>query len=44
MQYSKKVMDHFMNPRNRGKIKDPSGMGMVGNPICGDIMKIYIKK
>lgn len=32
-----------MNPRNRGKIKNPSAMGMVGNPICGDIMKIYIK-
>jgi nitrogen fixation NifU-like protein len=43
MQYSKKMMEHFMNPRNRGKIKNPSGMGMVGNPICGDLMKIYIK-
>ncbi|MFA5432641.1 MAG: iron-sulfur cluster assembly scaffold protein [Candidatus Paceibacterota bacterium] len=43
MQYSKKMMDHFMNPRNRGKIKNPSGVGMIGNPICGDLMKIYIK-
>lgn len=37
------MMDHFMNPRNRGKIKNPSGVGMIGNPICGDLMKIYIK-
>lgn len=37
------MMEHFMNPHNRGKIKNPSGTGMVGNPICGDIMKIYIK-
>jgi nitrogen fixation NifU-like protein len=43
MQYSKKMMEHFMHPRNRGKIKNPSGTGMVGNPICGDLMKIYIK-
>jgi nitrogen fixation protein NifU and related proteins len=42
-QYSEKVMDHFMNPRNVGEITDASGVGSVGNPICGDIMKMYIK-
>ena len=36
-------MDHFRNPRNQGKIIDASGIGEVGNPICGDMMKIYIK-
>lgn len=41
--YSKKVMDHFMRPHNQGKIKNPSGVGIVGNPVCGDLMKIYIK-
>ncbi|MEA2022231.1 MAG: Fe-S cluster assembly scaffold protein NifU [Candidatus Caldatribacteriota bacterium] len=41
--YSKKVMDHFSNPRNVGEIKDADGIGEVGNPVCGDIMKIYIK-
>ncbi len=41
--YSKKVMDHFMNPRNVGEIKDASGIGEKGNPTCGDIMKMYIK-
>lgn len=43
MQYSKKVMDHFLNPRNVGKIKNPHGIGHVGNPICGDVMELYIK-
>lgn len=43
MLYSKKVMDHFMNPRNVGKIDDADGVGEVGNAKCGDIMKIYIK-
>ena len=43
MQYSEKVMDHFMNPRNVGEIADADGIGEVGNPVCGDIMKIYIK-
>lgn len=43
MIYSKKVLDHFMHPHNLGEIKDPDGMGMVGNPTCGDVMKIYIK-
>jgi nitrogen fixation NifU-like protein len=41
--YSEKVMDHFMNPRNVGEIKDADGVGEVGNPRCGDIMKMYIK-
>lgn len=41
--YSKKVMDHFMNPRNVGEIGDADGVGEVGNPICGDIMTFYIK-
>jgi len=41
--YSKKVMDHFTNPRNVGEIEEPSGEGTVGNPACGDIMKLTIK-
>ena len=41
--YSDKVMDHFRNPRNVGVIEDASGVGEVGNPVCGDIMKIYLK-
>lgn len=41
--YSEKVMDHFMNPRNMGEIENPDGVGMVGNPVCGDMMKIMIK-
>lgn len=41
--YSEKVMDHFMNPRNVGEIPDADGVGMEGNPTCGDVMKIYIK-
>ncbi len=40
--YSKKVMDHFENPRNVGEIKDANAVGMVGNAKCGDIMKIYM--
>lgn len=42
-QYSKKVMEHFQYPRNVGEIKDPNGIGHVGNPLCGDIMELYIK-
>jgi nitrogen fixation NifU-like protein len=42
-QYSKKVMDHFKNPRNVGEIENPDGIGHVGNPVCGDIMELYIK-
>ncbi len=41
--YSEKVMDHFRNPRNVGVIEDADGVGEVGNPTCGDIMKIYLK-
>jgi len=41
--YSKKVMDHFMNPRNVGEIKNPDGYGKVGNPVCGDLMEMYIR-
>ena len=43
MEYSAKVMDHFMNPRNMGEIPDASGSGTVGNPKCGDIMRIDLK-
>ena len=41
--YSDKVMDHFRNPRNVGVIEDADGVGEAGNPVCGDIMKIYLK-
>lgn len=41
--YSEKVMDHFNNPRNQGKIENPDGVGKVGNPQCGDVMWFYIK-
>lgn len=41
--YNEKVMDHFQNPRNVGEISNPDGEGLVGNPVCGDIMKITIK-
>lgn len=41
--YSKKVMDHFTNPRNVGVIEKPDGFGKVGNPVCGDLMEMYIK-
>jgi nitrogen fixation protein NifU and related proteins len=43
MDYSKKVLEHFQNPHNYGKIKNPDGTGKVGNPRCGDIMYLYIK-
>jgi nitrogen fixation NifU-like protein len=43
IQYSDKVLDHFYNPRNVGEIEDADGIGEVGNPICGDIMKLFIK-
>ena len=42
-QYSEKVMEHFKNPRNVGEIPNADGIGNVGNPICGDIMRLYIK-
>ncbi|MBI5056919.1 MAG: Fe-S cluster assembly scaffold protein NifU [Nitrospirae bacterium] len=41
--YSAKVMDHFTNPRNVGEMPDADGIGTEGNPVCGDVMKIYIK-
>ena len=41
--YGGKVMEHFRNPRNMGEISDADGVGMVGNPVCGDMMTIYIK-
>lgn len=41
--YSEKVMDHFMHPRNVGEIPDADGVGLVGNPVCGDMMAFYIK-
>ncbi len=43
MLYSEKVMEHFANPRNVGVIEDADGVGEVGNPVCGDVMKITIK-
>lgn len=41
--YSDKVMDHFRNPRNVGEIENPDGVGRVGNPICGDVMELYLR-
>ena len=41
--YSKKVLEHFKNPKNMGEIKDADGVATVGNPVCGDIMRLYIK-
>jgi len=41
--YSDKVLDHFRNPRNMGEIPRADGVGTVGNPVCGDLMTIYIK-
>ena len=40
--YSKQVLKHFKNPQNQGKIKNPDAEGLVGNPVCGDVMKLYI--
>lgn len=42
MNYSKKVMDYFLNPKNMGELKNPDGVGRVGNPTCGDIMEVHI--
>lgn len=41
--YSERVMEHFQNPRNVGEMESPDGIGHVGNPVCGDIMELYIK-
>jgi nitrogen fixation NifU-like protein len=41
--YTDKVMDHFRNPRNTGELENPDGVGVVGNPVCGDVMSIQIK-
>ena len=43
LDYSKKVMQNFMNPKNMGEIKNADGIGKVGNPTCGDVMWVYIK-
>lgn len=43
IKYSKKVMQYFMHPKNVGEIKNADGIGKVGNPVCGDIMWVYIK-
>ncbi len=43
LNYSKEVMKNFMNPKNLGEIKNPDGVGKVGNPVCGDMMYVYIK-
>ena len=43
LNYSEKVMDHFLHPRNVGEIPDASGVGNVGNPVCGDVMRMYLK-
>ncbi len=41
--YNDKVMEHFINPRNVGELENPDGVGQVGNPQCGDIMRMYLK-
>ena len=41
--YSKKVMEYFLHPKNMGVIKNPSGIGTIGNPVCGDVMQLYLK-
>ena len=43
MQYSKKVIEHFRNPHNQGRIKSADAVGQVGNMACGDVMKVYLK-
>ena len=40
--YSEKVLDHFRNPRNVGELENPDGVGVEGNPVCGDLMEIHI--
>jgi nitrogen fixation NifU-like protein len=43
MQYNPKIVDHFVHPRNAGEIPDADGVGTVGHPVCGDVVRIYIK-
>jgi len=43
MSYSNKVIEHFKNPHNQGQIKSADAVGQKGNPVCGDVMKIYLK-
>ncbi len=43
MQYTEKVIEHFQHPRNVGEMENPDGIGHVGNPVCGDVMELYIK-
>jgi nitrogen fixation protein NifU and related proteins len=43
MQYTQKVIDHFKNPHNQGVIENADAVGEAGNPVCGDVMKIYLK-
>jgi nitrogen fixation NifU-like protein len=43
VEYSQKMMEHFMDPHNMGDMPDANGVGTVGNPVCGDVMKIYLK-
>jgi len=43
MQYTQKVLDHFKKPHNQGVIKNANAVGQAGNPVCGDVMKIYLK-
>jgi len=43
LKYSKKVMQHFLHPKNMGEMKNPDAVGRVGNPVCGDVMVVYIK-
>lgn len=43
LMYTEKLMEHFRNPRNLGRIENADGVGTVGNPVCGDVMKLYIK-
>lgn len=43
IQYTEKVKEHFKNPHNQGSIENPDGLGEVGNPACGDMMRLYIK-
>ncbi|MCX5973859.1 MAG: Fe-S cluster assembly scaffold protein NifU [bacterium] len=43
IQYGEKVLDHFLHPRNMGELEKPDGVGEVGNPVCGDVMKLMIR-